>query len=329
MNRRAFISLLGGAAATWPLAARAEQGERMRRIGVLMPQTADDQEAQTRVGAFVQALSQLGWTIGHNVRIDYRWGTTYLDRGRRYAEELVALAPDVILSAASASTAAAIEATRTVPIVFVGVVDPVGAGYVNSLARPGGNATGFLFYEYSLGAKWLELLKELAPQMTRTAVIRDPTIPAGAGQFGALQSVAPSFGVELSPVNMLDAGEIERALAAFARSPNGGVILTGSALALIHRHLIITLVARHKLPAVYYSRHFVTSGGLISYGPDSIDPHRRAAGYVDRILKGEKPADLPVQAPTKYELAINLKTARTLGLDVPATLLARADEVID
>src|SRR6516162_1134568 len=314
MNRRETITLLGGAA-TWPLAAHAQQGERVRRIGVLMPQTANDQEAQTRVGAFVQALSQLGWTIGHNVRIDYRWGTTYLDRGRRYAEELVALAPDVILSSASASAAAAIEATRTVPIVFVGVVDPVGAGYVNSLARPGGNATGFLFYEYSLGAKWLELLKELAPQMTRTAVIRDPTIPAGAGQFGALQSVAPSFGVELSPVNMLDAGEIERALAAFARSPNGGVILTGSALALIHRHLIITLVARHKLPAVYSGRYFVTSGGLISYGPDSIDPHRRAAGYVDRILKGEKPADLPVQAPTKYDLAINLKTAKALGLD--------------
>ena len=327
-KRREFFTLLGGAA-TWPLAARAQQAERMRQIGVLNPLAEDDPEGQSRLRAFVQGLQQLGWTDGRNLRIDIRWGAGDAERIRRYAAELAALAPDVVLSAASASTAAAIEATRTVPIVFVNVADPVGAGYVNSLARPGGNATGFILYEYSLGAKWLELLKELAPQMTRTAVIRDPTIPAGAGQFGALQSVAPSFGVELSPVNMLDAGEIERALAAFARSPNGGVILTGSALALIHRHLIITLVARHKLPAVYYSRHFVTSGGLISYGPDSIDPHRRAAGYVDRILKGEKPADLPVQAPTKYELAINLKTARTLGLDVPATLLARADEVIE
>ena len=328
-TRRQFITLLGSAAATWPLAARAQQGERMRRIGVLMPQTADHQEAQTRVGAFVQALSQLGWTIGHNVRIDYRWGTTYLDRGRRYAEELVALAPDVILSSASASTVAAIEATRTVPIVFVGVVDPVGAGYVNSLARPGGNATGFLFYEYSLGAKWLELLKELAPQMTRTAVIRDPTIPAGAGQFGAIQSVAPSIGVELSPLSVREPSEIENAVAAFARGSNGGLIVTGSPLATTHSNLIVALAARHKLPAIYYERFFVAAGGLISYGPSFVDQFGRAASYVDRILKGEKPADLPVQAPTKYELVINLKTAKALGLDVPPTLLARADEVIE
>jgi len=327
-KRREFISLLGGAAAAWPLAARAQQGERIRRIGVLVA-VADDPEGQARVTAFVQALQELGWTVGRNVRIDIRWAAGDAERYRRYAAELVALAPDAILAGGGAVVPSLLQATRTVPIVFTQTPDPVGAGFVNSLARPGGNVTGFTVFEYGISAKWLELLKEIAPRVTRAAVIRDAAIASGTGQWGALQSVAPSFGVELSPVNMLDAGEIERAVAAFARSPNGGLILTGSALAIVHRDLIVTLAARHKLPAVYYDRHFVTAGGLISYGPNSIDPHRRAAGYVDRILKGEKPADLPVQAPTKYELAINLKTARTLGLTVPATLLARADEVIE
>jgi putative tryptophan/tyrosine transport system substrate-binding protein len=263
------------------------------------------------------------------VRIDYRWGAGDPDRYRTYATELVALAPDVILATGGSVVPSLLQATRTVPIVFTYTTDPVGAGFVNSLARPGGNATGFLGFEYGISAKWLEMLKEIAPRMTRAAVIRDVAIASGTGQWGALQSVAPSFGVELSPVNMLDAGEIERAVAAFARSPNGGLILTGSALAFVHRDLIIMLAARHKLPAVYFDRFFATGGGLISYGPNSIDLHRRAAGYVDRILKGEKPADLPVQAPTKYELVINLKTAKALGLEVPPTLLARADEVIE
>jgi putative ABC transport system substrate-binding protein len=328
MRRRAFISLLVGAAA-WPLSARAQQGEQMRRVGVLMSLAADDPEGQARVTAFVQGLQELGWTVGRNVRIDYRWPAGDAERSRRYAAELVALAPDVILAGAGSVVPSLLQATRTVPIVFTQTPDPVGAGFVNSLARPGGNVTGFTTYEYGISAKWLELLKEIAPHVTRAAVIRDAAIASGTGQWGALQSVAPSFGVELSPVNMLDAGEIERAVAAFARSPNGGVILTGSTLAVVHRDLIVTLAARHKLPAVYSGRFFVTGGGLISYGPDSIDPYRRAASYVDRILKGEKPADLPVQAPTKYELVINLKTARAIGLDVPATLLARADEVIE
>jgi putative ABC transport system substrate-binding protein len=329
IGRRKFLATLGGAAAAWPLAARAQQGERVRRIGVLHALAADDPEGQARLTAFVQGLQELGWTDGRNVRIDYRWAGGDAERSRRYAAELVALAPDVILAAGAAVVPSLLQATRTVPIVFTQTPDPVGAGFVISLARPGGNVTGFTIFEYGISAKWLELLKEIAPRVTRAAVIRDAAIASGTGQWGALQSVAPSFGVELSPVNMLDAGEIERAIAAFARSPNGGVILTGSALAMIHRDLIITLAARHKLPAVYYDRHFVTGGGLTSYGPNSIDPHRRAAGYVDRILKGEKPADLPVQAPTKYELAINLKAAKALGLDVPATLLARADEVIE
>src|SRR5215467_11891970 len=329
MRRREFITLLGGAAAAWPLAARAQQPERMRRIGVLMPLAEDDPEGQSRLRAFVQGLQQSGWTDGRNLRIDIRWGAGDNERIRRYAAELAALAPDVILAGAGAVIPSLLPATRTVPIVFTQTPDPVGAGFVESLARPGGNVTGFTTFEYGISAKWLELLKEIAPRVTRAAVIRDAAIASGTGQWGALQSVAPSFGVELSPVNMLDAGEIERALAAFARSSNGGLILTGSALALIHRHLIVTLAARHKLPAVYYDRHFVTAGGLISYGPNSIDPHRRAAGYVDRILKGEKPANLPVQAPTKYELVINLKTARALGLEIPPTLLARADEVIE
>jgi putative ABC transport system substrate-binding protein len=331
MKRREFIAMLGGAAAVafGPFSARAQQPEQMRRIGVLMTLAADDPEGQARLRAFVQGLQELGWTDGRNVRIDYRWPAGDAERIRSYAAELVALAPDVILAGGGAAVPSLLQATRTVPIVFTQTPDPVGAGFVNSLARPGGNVTGFTLFEYGISAKWLELLKEIAPRVTRAAVIRDAAIASGTGQWGALQSVAPSFGIELSPVNMLDAGEIERAVAAFARSPNGGVILTGSTLALIHRELIVTLAARHKLPAVYYDRHFVSGGGLISYGPNSIDPHRRAASYVDRILKGEKPADLPVQAPTKYEMVINLKTAKALGLTVPPTLLARADEVIE
>ena len=329
MKRREFISLLGGAAVAWPLAALAQQGERIRRIGVLHSLASDDPEGQARLTAFVQGLQELGWTDGRNVRIDYRWAAGDAERARRYAAELVALAPDVILAHGGSIVPSLLQATRTVPIVFTQTPDPVGAGFVNSLARPGGNVTGFTVFEYGVSGKWLELLKEIAPRVTRAAVIRDAAIASGTGQWGALQSVAPSFGVELSPINLRDAGEIERDVAAFARSPNGGMILTASTLAVIHRELIITLAARYRLPAVYSFRYFVTGGGLISYGPDSIDPHRRAAGYVDRILKGEKPADLPVQAPTKYELAINLKTAKTLGLDVPTSLIARADEVIE
>ncbi len=321
-------TLLGGAAAAWPLAARAE-GERIRRIGVLMTLAADDPEGQARLTAFVQGLQELGWTDGRNVRIDYRWPAGDAERTRRYATELAALAPDVILAGGGSVVPSLLQATRTVPIVFTQTPDPVGAGFVNSLARPGGNATGFLLYEYGISAKWLELLKEIAPRVTRAAVIRDAAIASGTGQWGAIQTAAPSFGVEVSPLNLRDAGEIERDVAAFARSSNAGLIVTASTLAVVHRDLIVTLAARHKLHAVYPSRFFVAAGGLISYGPDSIDPHRRAAGYVDRILKGEKPADLPVQAPTKYELAINLKTARALGLDVPPPLLARADEVIE
>jgi len=320
--------LLGGAAA-WSPTARAQQAERLRRIGVLLPATADDAEYQARVGAFLQALALLGWTIGRNVRIDTRWGAGNADDIRKYAAELVALAPDVILTTGDSTVGPLLEATRTVPIVFVVVPDPVGAGYVESLARPGGNATGFIVFEYSLSGKWLELLKEIAPGVTRAAVLRDPANPSGTGQFGAIQSVAPSLGVEVSPVNVRDAAEIEHAVAAFARAPNGGLIVTGSGLAVVHRDLIITLAARHKLPAVYFQRLFVAGRGLISYGADFIDQYRLAAGYVDRILKGEKPADLPVQAPTKYELVINLKTAKALGLNIPASLLARADEVIE
>jgi putative tryptophan/tyrosine transport system substrate-binding protein len=291
---------------------------------------ADDREGQARLAAFLQGLQELGWTDGRNVRIDYRWAAADADRSRTYAAELVALAPDVILASASQSTAALLQTTRTVPIVFVNVVDPVGAGFVARLARPGGNATGFTPFEYSLSGKWLELLKEIAPNLTRVAVVRDPAITAGIGQFAAIQAMAPSsFGVELRPVNVRDAGEIERALTAFAGSPNGGLIVTGSALAVVHRDLIIELAARHRLPAVYYDRYFTAAGGLISYGSNSVEEFRLAAGYVDRILKGEKPADLPVQAATKYELIINLKTAKALGLTIPQTLLVRADEVIE
>jgi putative tryptophan/tyrosine transport system substrate-binding protein len=328
MNRREFMTLLGGAAAAWPLAARA-QGERMRRIGVLMNLTADDPESPARLAAFAQGLADLGWTIGRNLRIDYRWAAGDPERIRRDADELVALAPDLILSSGTPTVAALQKATRSVPIVFAQVVDPVGNGFVETLARPGGNITGFSVFEYGISGKWLELLKEIAPSVTRAAILRDLALASGSGQFGALQSVAPSLGVELSPVGVGDAGAMERAVVAFARSPNGGLIVTASTLAVIHRELITRLAAEHRLPAVYHSSYYITSGGLISYGPNSIDPFRRAAAYVDRILKGEKPADLPVQAPTKYDLVINLKTAKALGLEVPASVLARADEVIE
>jgi putative tryptophan/tyrosine transport system substrate-binding protein len=329
MKRREFITLLGGAAAGWPLAARGQQPERIRRIGVLMNLSSDDAIGQARAAVFLQGLQQLGWTDGRNVRIETRWGASDADRIRKYAAELVELAPDVILAAGTPTLGPLLQATRAIPIVFVHVPDPVGAGFVDSLARPGGSATGFTLLEYATSAKWLELLKEIAPRVTRAAVIRDPAITAGIGQWGAIQTAAPSVGVEVSPINMRDAGEIERAVTAFARAPNGGLILTASTMSGFHRDLIIRLAARHKLPAVYFERFFVTAGGLISYGPDIIDQFRRAAGYVDRILKGEKPADLPVQAPTRYPLVINLKTAKALGLTVPQTLLARADEVIE
>ena len=326
MRRREFITLLGAATA-WPLAARA-QGKRMPRIGALMPWTASDPQAQARYAAFLQGLQQLGWTVGNNVQIDSRWSVGNEDDTRKYAAELIALAPDVIFAAGSAAVGPLRRATSNVPIVFEVTPDPVGAGFVDSLARPGGNITGFTPYEYGIGAKWLEVLKQIAPSVTRVAVVRDPAITAGIGLWGAIQSVSPSFGVELRPVDVRDAGEIERALAAFAGKPNGGLILTGSALAIVHRDLIIALAARHRLPAVY-ERYFAAAGGLISYGSDSIEAFRLAAGYVDRILKGEKPADLPVQAPTRYQLVINLKTAKALGLEIPPTLLARADEVIE
>ncbi len=327
MRRREFTTMLAGAAA-WPLAARAQPSERIRRIGVLMYLAADDAQGQARLAAFAKALEQLGWSDGRNLRIDTRWANA--DDIRRHAGELAALAPDVLVAATGTATVAPLlQATRTVPIVFVSVIDPVGAGFVESLAQPGGNATGFTIYEYSMSGKWLELLKEIAPRVTRAAVLRDPAVASGIGQFGAVQIVAPSLGVQLSPVDVRDAGEIERAITAFARGLNGGLIVTGSALAISHRQPIITLAARHKLPAVYPARFYVTDGGLVSYGPDLIDPFRRAAGYVDRILRGEQPADLPVQAPTRYELAINLQTAKALGIEIPTTLLAHADEVID
>jgi ABC-type uncharacterized transport system substrate-binding protein len=328
VRRREFITVLGGAAAAWPLAARAE--ERVRRVGVLLgANAAGDAEGQARIDAFRQAIELLGWTTGRNLQIEYRWGAADAANLRKYAAELAAFAPDVILSSGTASLGPLLQETRTVPIVFVNVSDPVGAGFVNSLSRPGGNATGFMQFEYSLSAKWLELLKQIAPGVTRAAVLRDAALTSGTGQFAVIQSVASAVGVEVSPVNVHDAGEIERAVAAFARSPNGGLVVTSSALVVRHRELIIGLAAQHKLPAVYYRRLFVNDGGLISYGYDLLDQYRRAAGYVDRILKGEKPADLPVQAPTKYELVINLKTAKTLDLDLSPTLLARADEVIE
>jgi putative tryptophan/tyrosine transport system substrate-binding protein len=329
LRRREFITLLGGAAAAWPLAAHAQQGDRMRRIGVLLPVATDDAEFQTRVGAFLQALQQLDWTIERNVEIDIRWATANADAIRRHAAELASLAPDVILAHGAPTLGPLLQVTRTVPIVFPVASDPVAAGFVESLARPGGNATGFMDWEYGMAVKWPELLKQIAPSVTRVAVLRDPTIPTGPAQFGVIQAVAPSLGMDVVPINVRDVPEIERALAAFARSSNGSLIVTPSGFASVNRDLIITLAARHRLPAVYFGRYFVNSGGLISYGNDIVDQYRRAAGYVDRILRGEKPADLPVQAPTKYELVINLKTAKALGLTVPDTLLARADEVVE
>ena len=327
LRRREFMALLGGAAATWPLGASAQQPPRARRIGVLINIAADDPEGHARITALAQGLEEAGWASGRNVRIDYRWGGGGAAVMAKRAAELVALAPDVILAATSASVAALQQITRAIPIVFVQVIDPVGAGIVSTLARPGGNTTGFTVFEYGMSGKWVELLKEIAPGVRRVAVLRDLSI--GIAQLAAIQAVAPSFGVELSVLGVQDANEIESAVAAFAHSPDGGLIVTASTSALIHRELISTLAARHRLPAVYSFRYFVTAGGLISYGPNSIDPYRRAAGYIDRILKGEKPADLPVQAPTKYELVINLKTAKALGLTVPESLLARADEVIE
>jgi len=329
MRRREFITLIGAATAAWPLAARAQQRPVMRRIGVLEPISVDDPEALARVTAFAQGLQQLGWTASRNVRIDYRWGAGDADRIRQQAAELAVLAPDAILTVGGATVAPMLRATRTVPVVFLAVVDPLGAGYVDSLARPGGNATGFMLYEYGFGGKWLELLKEIAPGVKRVAFLRNPTIAAGAGQFGAIQASAPSLGVEVRTINVRDAGEIERALTAFAQPSNGGLIVAAGAAAFFDREVTIKLAARHRLPTVYSDHAFVTDGGLTSYGPDRVEQYRQAAGYVDRILKGEKPADLPVQLPTKYNLVINLKTAKAFGLDVPATLIARADEVIE
>jgi putative tryptophan/tyrosine transport system substrate-binding protein len=328
MRRREFITLLGGAAAAWPLAARAQQPERIRVIGVLIGTAADDPEGQARIAAFRQGLQELGCTEGRNVRIDTR-AAADSDQFRTQAAELVALASDVILAATTPGVAAVQHATRTVPVVFVTVIDPVSAGFVSNLARPGGNTTGFALPEYGTSVKWLELLKEIAPGVTRVAVVRDPALVSGTGQLAAIQAVAPSFSVELNPVDARDPTEMERAIAAFARSANGGLIVTASPASVTHRKLINALAARHRLPAVCAFRFMAADGGLISYGPNSIDPYRRAATYVDRILKGEKPGDLPVQAPTKYELVINLKTAKAMGLTVPDSLLARADEVIE
>jgi putative tryptophan/tyrosine transport system substrate-binding protein len=326
MRRREFITLICGAALAWPLGARASE----RRIGVLMSTAADELEGRARFAAFRDALQQLGWTDGRNVRIDTRWPGSEPDSYRKYAAELVGLRPDAILASASASVAALQQASDSVPIVFTNVIDPVGAGFVSSLSRPGGNTTGFSAFEYSLSGKWLELLKEIAPNVTRGAVLRDPALAAGIGQFAAIQALAPpSFDVELTPIDVRDPSKIERAVTAFAREQNGGLIVTASSAARTHRELIISLAIRHRLPNVFPFRHYPSNGGLASYGPDAIDEHKRAAVYVDRILKGEKPSDLPVQAPTKYELVINLKTAKALGLTVPPTLLARADEVIE
>ena len=329
VRRREFLGVLGGVAAAWPHAVSAQQGGRVRRVSVLMSITADNPESPARVAAFAQGLKDLGWTVGQNVVIDYRWGDGNANTMRKYAEELVAIAPDVIVAHSSTATVPLQQATRTIPIVFTIVADPVGAGYVQGLARPGGNVTDFTNFEYSLAGKWLELLREIAPKVARVAVLRDAAIAVGLGQFGAIQSVASSSGTELSPVTLRDADEIERSLMAFARSANGGIIVTASALAAVHRGLLLELAARHKLPAIYYEKNFVAAGGLISYGPNFLDLFRRAAGYVDRVFKGENPSDLPVQTPTKYELAINLKTAKALDLTVPPTLLARADEVIE
>jgi putative ABC transport system substrate-binding protein len=329
MRRREFIGHLGGAAAFLPLAARAQQPGRMRRIGVLLNITADDPESQGRLAAFAQGLQSLGWVIGQNVRVEYRWGGGSVDAMRKYAEELVAIAPDVILAQSTAAVAPLLQSTRAIPIVFTVVADPVGAGYVQSLAHPGGNATGFTGFEYAFAGKWLELLKEIAPSVTRAAVLREAGSVTGPAQFGAIQAVAPTLGVELRPVDTRNVDEIERDITAFARGSDGGIVVTGSPAATVYRKAIVELAARHRLPGVYYTRYFAAGGGLISYGPDFVDQFRRAAGYVDRILKGEKPADLPVQSPIKYETVLNLKTANALGLAVPTTVLARADEVIE
>jgi putative ABC transport system substrate-binding protein len=326
VKRREFIAGLGGAAA-WPLAARAQQAERVRRIGVLFAATEDDPQYQSRLKAFGQRLAQLGWREGHNLRIETRWSGGHAENTRQRAEELVALAPDVILCSGNAAVTPLLQVTRTVPVVFAVVADPVGSGYTATLSRPGGNATGFMQFEYGLSGKWLELLNQIAPQIKRVAVFRD--LIGGIAAFAVIQSIAPSVGIEVNPFDMRDASEIERNVMAFAGSGNGGLIITGSAFANVHRGLIIALAARHKLPAIYFTRYFVTEGGLMSYGTDLVEQFRQAAGYVDRILRGEKPADLPVQAPTKYELVINNKTAKALGLNVPPTLLARADEVIE
>ena len=329
MKRREFITLLGGAAAAWPLAARAQQRERMRRIGLLLNLGSDDQEGQTRNAAFLQALQELGWTVGRNIRIDYRWGAGNAELYRKHAADLVALAPDIILTNGTSIIGPVLQTTRTVPIVFVNVTDPVAGGFMESLARPGGNATGFASAEYGMAGKWLELLKQIAPHVKHAAVIRNPRVASGSGQFGAIQAVAPFLGMETNPIDARDAGDIERGITSLAGSSNAGLIVTANGATLVHRDLIIRLAAKFKLPAVYWQRVFATSGGLMSYGDDANDQYRRAADYVDRILKGEKPADLPVQAPTKYELVINLKTAKALGLDVPDKLLALADEVIE
>ena len=328
MRRREFLYFLGGAVAAWPFLAHAQR-EQMKRIGILLPAAADDPVFQARLAAFYQGLALLGWSIGRNVRIDTRWATTNAAEIHRHAVELAALAPDVILATGNSTMPPLLQATRTVPIVFPVVTDPVGGGYVDSLARPGGNVTGFMGSEYSMGGKWLELLKEIAPNVTRVAVLRDSAIPAQTAQFGVIQAVAPMLRVEVIPVNMGNAGEIEQSVETFAHAPNGGLIATAGAAAVRHRDLIITLAARHKLPAVYWERFFVAGGGLISYGADFVDNYRRAAGYVDRILKGDKPADMPVQAPTKFETVINLKTAKALGLTMPPAVLTRADEVIE
>ena len=327
MRRRDFIAILSGAAAAWPLAARAQQGARVRRIGVFMPGVADDPEGQARIGAFLQGLGELGWIVGRNVRIDYRWGAGHAERYGAIAAELVALAPDVVLALGYSTVSALQKATDGVPIVFV--TDPVGGGLVASLARPGGNTTGFVTSEFGFAGKWLELLKEIAPRVTRAAVMRDSAIDSQHAMFGSIQSVAPSLGIELRPIDTHNPSEIERALVTFAREPNGGLIAVSGSQVLVHRDLIVALAARHHLPAVYPYRSHVMSGGLISYGADQVDHFRRAAAYVDRILKGEKPADLPVQAPTKYELLINLKTAKALGLDIPVHFYQLADEIIE
>jgi putative ABC transport system substrate-binding protein len=328
MRRRDFLGVLGGAAA-WPLAVRAQQADGMRRIGVLLPANASDMKFQIQVQAFEQELKKFGWMIGRNVQIETRWATANDAEIRRNAAELVATKPDVILAHGSSTVGPMQQATQTIPIVFPVAGDPVAAGFVESLARPGGNITGFSTFEYSIGAKWLELLKQIAPRLTQAAVLQQPGLPAVLGQFGAIQSAAPSLGVEVKPINVHDAASIESGVATFARGANGGMIVTGGALPQRHRDLIIELAARHKLPTVYFERSFVSAGGLVSYGANETDQYRLAAAYVDRILRGEKPADLPVQAPTKYELVVNLKTAKTLGLTIPQTVLAIADAVIE